>query len=121
MKSLIDKALLSNQAEHDRTYEGMSMGVTTAVMECDRAVWYQYHKSIRKVFPARILRLFEFGHIIEPYLGKLLNDAGIETYLHDENGDQFLMSDHPLKGYCPLPLSPITQFPDQLAISMVSV
>ena len=47
--------------------------------KCHRRLWLQYHKGFREVFPARMLRLFGMGCIIEKIVVHDLRAAGFRV------------------------------------------
>ncbi len=66
------------------------LGISGIGADCERSLWYQFHQAKTPRFPGRMLRLFQFGHDIEPELGKLLESIGFRTYLSNpQTGGQF--------------------------------
>ena len=66
------------------------LGVSSLGEECDKKLWYKYHKPelANKVEP-RIQAIFDMGHIIEKYIVDLLIETGREVYDKQADGSQF--------------------------------
>jgi len=61
------------------------LGCSVLGNECHRAVWFSYRKvQPKNIFPPRILRLFNRGHLEEIRIEKLLLAAGFELIRADD-------------------------------------
>jgi len=69
------------------------MGASAIGGECGRAIWYNFHWATKSKFDARILRLFNRGHLEEARFLAMLLAIGCEVYQHDADGKQFRISD----------------------------
>lgn len=69
------------------------LGASLIGNECARAVWYGFRWATAKKFDARLLRLFNRGHLEEARFIALLLMIGCQVYQQDENGNQFRISD----------------------------
>jgi hypothetical protein len=78
------------RAEHDghRSHLGASILGT----ECGRHAWYNFRWAVKPKFQARMLRLFNRGHIEEGRIIAALLSMGTQVYQQDENGKQFRIS-----------------------------
>ena len=56
--------------------------------ECSRALWYGFRWALHKKNEARLIRLFNRGHLEEARFIALCRVAGLTTW-HSENGKQF--------------------------------
>lgn len=68
------------------------LGASILGGECGRAIWYSWRWVTKAKFPARILRLFNRGHLEEARFIALLLLVGAEVYQQDANGKQFRIS-----------------------------
>ena len=93
----IDKALeIRTRGTKKRDY----LGASQLGEECDRKIWYTYHRPSPKIEP-RVQRIFDMGNLIEDYLIKILIESGLEVWDTDkETGKQFGFVDGPVKGHC---------------------
>lgn len=71
-----------------RTHLGASM----IGDECPRAIWYGWRWATRPKFPARIMRLFNRGHLEEARFIAMFLMIGCQVFQQDENGKQFRIS-----------------------------
>lgn len=106
MNNLIDKAF-AEKKEDERNY----LGCSVLGAECERYVQYEAIKALYpeagKEFdvekPARVMRIFERGHVFEDMAAKWLVNAGflLET-LDKRTGKQFEIRycDGAVKGHC---------------------
>jgi hypothetical protein len=69
------------------------LGASVIGGECARHIWYGFRWSHAPVFKGRILRLFNRGHLEEARFIAMLLTIGCEVYQHDEQGNQFRISD----------------------------
>lgn len=60
--------------------------------ECARELWYGFRWARKPKFPARILRLFNRGHLEEGRFIALMLMIGVQVYQQDEKGNQFRIS-----------------------------
>ncbi len=68
------------------------LGASLLGGECGRALWYGFRWLQRSKFEARILRLFNRGHLEEARFIALLLTIGVKVYQQDSNGKQFRIS-----------------------------
>ena len=68
------------------------MGASIIGKECGREIWYGFRWTRKPKFPARIVRLFNRGHLEEARFIALLLMIGCQVYQQDENGKQFRIS-----------------------------
>lgn len=69
------------------------LGASVIGGKCPRAIWYGFHWMKKPKFNARLLRLFNRGHLEEGRLIALLLTIGVQVYQQDANGKQFRISD----------------------------
>ena len=82
---LVDDAIMAEiKDKKGRGYLGFSQ----LGDECAKKVWYSYWLP-KPVEDPRIKRIFDMGHMLEPYVVSLLRLAGLTVYEVDENGEQF--------------------------------
>lgn len=62
--------------------------------KCPRELWYGFRWAKQEVFDARILRLFNRGHLEEARFIAMLRCAGMTIWTADEKGKQFRISAH---------------------------
>jgi hypothetical protein len=67
------------RTEKPRTY----LGASSIGGPCSRELWYGFRWALVKVFPPRVLRLFERGNREEDVFEQLLADAGVEFMSRD--------------------------------------
>lgn len=107
---LVDKAIAQDQGARFRTflkqvlpalddaYRGEDepfrshMGASMVGDKCGRSIWYSFRWFTKPVFPARIIRLFNRGHLEEGRIIAALLAAGVEVWQQDSNGKQFRIS-----------------------------
>lgn len=61
--------------------------------KCWREIWYGFRWAVQKKIPARIIRLFQRGHLEEGRFIALVRTAGMQSW-HSHDGKQFRISDH---------------------------
>ena len=69
------------------------LGASLIGGECGRAIWYGFRWATKAKFPARILRLFNRGHLEEGRVIPLLLIIGVQVFQQDANGNQYRISD----------------------------
>ena len=69
------------------------MGASLIGGECGRAIWYGFRWTTKPKFPARILRLFNRGHLEEGRIIPLLLIIGVQVFQQDADGKQYRISD----------------------------
>ena len=69
-------------------------GFSNAADPCARKLWYNFNWVMKKKFPARILRLFNRGHLEEARFLAMLVSAGFQVHFETAEGGQFKISDH---------------------------
>jgi hypothetical protein len=66
------------------------LGASLIGADCDRALWYGNRWVKQNKFPAKILRLFNLGHLSESFFIAMLESIGIQVKQSDEStGKQF--------------------------------
>ena len=70
------------------------LGASLIGSDCARKSWYSWHWSKEIKFDARILRLFNRGHLEEPRMMALLMMIGCEIWQFDTNGNQYRIDGH---------------------------
>jgi hypothetical protein len=78
------------EADRHRSHFGFS----NAADECARKLWYSFKWAKAKKFSARILSLFNRGHLEEARFLAMLAQAGFEVHFETPEGGQFKISDH---------------------------
>jgi hypothetical protein len=76
----------------DNTPFRSHMGASLIGGECSRAIWYTFRWFTRPNHDARLLRLFNRGHLEEARFIAILLTIGCEVYQQDANGKQFRIS-----------------------------
>ncbi len=94
IKQQIDDAIMAiaNQKEH-RNY----LGASSIGEECDRKLWYSFHKP-KRIDDPRVHRIMDFGHFSESYVISLLKHAGYDLFTDDGSG-QYGFEDEELRGH----------------------
>lgn len=80
----IDASILAQEGEPFRKHLGASL----IGDECSRKLWFLFHWVLSESFEARMLRLFNRGHLEEKRFIGWLRAAGIEVWEAGEAGDQ---------------------------------
>lgn len=68
------------------------LGASVVGDECNRKIWYGFRWAYKSNFPARILRLFNRGHLEEGRLIAALLMIGVQVRQQDQNGKQYRIS-----------------------------
>ena len=69
------------------------LGASVIGKTCGRDIWYGWRWFRKPKFPARILRLFNRGHLEEARFIAMFLSIGVQVYQQDSNGRQFRISD----------------------------
>ena len=69
------------------------LGASLIGRECVREIWYTANWVTAPQFDARMIRLFNRGHLEEARFVALLQMIGCTVWQHDESGKQFRISD----------------------------
>ena len=69
-------------------------GFSSAGESCARKLWYSWLWTQSSKFPARILRLFNRGHLEEARFLAMLISAGYDVHFETADGGQFKIDDH---------------------------
>lgn len=69
------------------------LGASQIGHPCDRYLWYSFRHCCKSNFDGRMYRLFATGDIEEMRFTADLQAIGCKVYTHDENGNQFAISD----------------------------
>lgn len=106
----VDQMMYADQGAAFRTFQGMVMphmkdayrgedegfrthlGASVIGKECGRHIWYGFRWFRKSKFQARMLRLFNRGHLEEARFIAMLLAIGVEVYQQDEKGNQFRIS-----------------------------
>lgn len=67
--------------------ERRHLGASVLGKECARKIWYDWHWVKREKFIARMLRLFNRGHELEPRFFHWLRAAGVQVWEAGQSGD----------------------------------
>lgn len=89
----IDAAILAKQEEPFRRH----LGASVIGDECARKIWYNFRWSLVEHFEARMLRLFNRGHLEEKRFIEYLRLIGVEVWEAGESGENKTLmrfSDH---------------------------
>ena len=70
------------------------LGASLIGNDCARKTWYSWHWAKEIKFDARILRLFNRGHLEEPRMMALLMMIGCKVWQFDTNGKQYRIDGH---------------------------
>lgn len=70
------------------------LGASGIGEDCARKLWYAWHWSKEGKHDARIIRLFNRGHLEEPRMMALLMMIGCEVWQLDTNGKQYKITGH---------------------------
>lgn len=92
LKEILPKMDDAYRGEEDahRSHFGFSnIGET-----CARKLWFSWKWVLAKAFPARILRLFNRGHLEEARFLAMLVSAGFDVHYETPGGGQFRIVDH---------------------------
>lgn len=68
------------------------LGASLLGQECARAIWYSFRWATKPKFGARILRLFNRGHLEEGRIIAQLLMIGCQIWQQDANGNQYRIS-----------------------------
>lgn len=90
LQLLIDHTYASQEAE-----DGMRKHLGASVIgdPCMRALWYGFRWAASEQWEGRMLRLVHFGQREEAVFVDLFRRLGVEVWTHDENGNQFRISE----------------------------
>lgn len=69
------------------------LGISTIGEKCPRKPWLTWRWGKIVIFPSKMLRLFNRGHLEEGRVIAALLAAGLQVYQQDENGKQFRVCD----------------------------
>ena len=89
IKEAVDQGIVKGEKKRERR---KYIGASSIGDECSRKIQYRYlNKPIDsgKEFTARTLRIFQFGHNIEDYAAKWIQDAGFDLRTENKMGEQF--------------------------------
>lgn len=84
----VDDAFDSTTHDRFRSH----MGISTSGQECARMLWYKWHWSTIGRVSAKMLRLFNRGHLEEARFAAMLLGAGFELWREEAPGKQFRVS-----------------------------
>lgn len=101
VRDAVDVALLE---EHGHRPRRAYIGGSSLGDECSRKIQYRYLNTPideGKDFPARTLRIFALGHVLEDMMAKMLRDAGFDLRTHNRDGEQFgfKLADGEIRGH----------------------
>lgn len=89
VSALVDAAIL---ADHEKKPRRAYIGASSLGDECSRKIQYRYLDipiDEDKKFPAKTLRIFALGHVLEDEMVKVLRMAGFDLRTQDSKGKQF--------------------------------
>lgn len=69
------------------------LGASMIGRNCAREIWYGFRWALKAAHKARILRLFNRGHLEEARFIAALLSIGVQVFQQDANGNQFRISD----------------------------
>lgn len=69
------------------------LGASVIGKPCARQIWYGFRWALKPKFSARMLRLFNRGHLEEARFIAMFLAIGVQVYQQDSNGNQFRISD----------------------------
>ena len=101
IREAIDAAILAN---HEQKPRRAYIGASSLGDECSRKIQYRYMNipiDEGKEFPARTLRIFALGHILEDEIAAMIKNAGFDLRTSKKDGNQFGFSvaDDQIKGH----------------------
>lgn len=70
------------------------LGASQIGETCDRALWLKFRWVLLTSFPARVLRMFNRGHLEEARMLAMLRIIGCQVYAADASGNQYRISQH---------------------------
>lgn len=70
------------------------LGASMIGRPCAREIWYGWRWTTARKFEARMLRLFNRGHLEEARFVALLLMIDVQVWQYDENGKQFRITGH---------------------------
>ena len=65
------------------------LGASLIGRPCDRELWLTFHWAKKRPIEARVLRLFNRGHLEEPRMVAALMAIGCQVWQHDASGEQY--------------------------------
>lgn len=68
------------------------LGASLIGRPCDRELWLTFHWAKKRPIEARVLRLFNRGHLEEPRMVAALMAIGCQVWQHDASGEQYRIS-----------------------------
>jgi hypothetical protein len=107
----IEKMMYADQGAAFRVYQGQviphmkdayrgedegfrtHLGASVIGKECGRHIWYGWRWARKPKFSARMLRLFNRGHLEEARFIAMLLAIGVQVFQQDANGNQYRISD----------------------------
>lgn len=92
-KAIDDVITLIASKKTPRNY----LGASSIGEECERKLWYSYHKK-KPINDPRVHRIMDLGHLIESYCLSMLKHAGFELF-YEEGGEQFGFVDEEVAGH----------------------
>lgn len=93
---------LSTQSDNFENKELKRIGASEIGSECERKLYYSYHKFPKKRSSSRLLRLFNRGKLEEARIIAYLTLMGLDVHATDENNNQFYFKewDGAFSGHC---------------------
>ena len=70
------------------------LGASLIGRNCPRQLWYSFRWYKQPLYDARMIRLFNRGHLEEARFIAALLSAGVMVYQQDKDGKQYRFSDH---------------------------
>ena len=103
-KKILDIIDDSIQEQNKKKEKRSYLGASSLGDPCSRKIQYRYmgvETDVENQFSSKVLRIFEFGHVIEDMAHGWIYNAGFDLKSTDKNGEQFGFSiaDDQIRGH----------------------
>ena len=103
-EKILDVIDNSIQEQNSKKEKRSYLGASSLGDPCSRKIQYRYmgeETDIKNHFSPKVLRIFEFGHVIEDMAHGWIYNAGFDLRSSDKNGKQygFSIADDKIKGH----------------------
>lgn len=118
-RKLLGEEILKVDSAYESEYSfpySSKIGYSKAASSCSRQIWYGYRWYKENSVPARMIRLFNRGHLEEARFIALLRMIGCSVFAVDENGKQFRISDGQLSGALDAVIYGLPEFPNSYVL-----
>ena len=91
-KKILDIIDDSIQEQNKKKEKRSYLGASSLGDPCSRKIQYRYmgvEPDVENQFSSKVLRIFEFGHVIEDMAHGWIYNAGFDLKSTDKNGEQF--------------------------------